>query len=388
MTALSSDAKAFAEVARAFVEEDLIPLERQVEDGLPDDVWKRLVRRASELGFTGLGFPAEYGGVEAGVTVLCAVMREFGRTSHSFFERLLLSVDRTLVYGSDEQKRRWLAPAIRGDLVTAFALSEPQSGSDARNLKTRAERRGDNWVISGHKVFTTLAPIADVVVTVAMSGLDEKGRPEISVFLVPTDTPGFSCGGLNDKAGYRGVPQSDTFFDGCMVGPEALLGRVGQGWEIVGSWTGAVRLVQAAICIGSAERCLDLAIPYANERTTFGQPLASRQAIQWMLADSAIDRAAAIQLTVHAARLADEGQPYAFEASCAKVFATEMAPRVIDRAQQIFGGYGYMRDYPFDMLQRDVRLARIGGGSTEMMRILIARDLLAGRRQTSSVPLA
>lgn len=382
MALLQEHEKDVRDVARPFVNQELIPLERKVEN-LDAEVWQRLARQAAELGFTGLGFPAEYGGVEASLTTICTVMREFGRTSHSFINRLLLAVDRTLVFGNEEQKRRWLEPALRGDCVTAFALSEPQGGSDAANLKTRAVRKSDGWVLNGQKVFTTLAPIADVVVTVVTTGQRSDGRQEVSLFLVPTDAPGFSCGGDNDKVGYRGVPQSDTFFDDCEIGDDALLGDVGGGWQMVNTWTDSVRVVQAAFCLGSAERCLDMAIDYANERVTFSAALATRQAIQWMLADSAVEWSSVLRLTRHAAELADEGKPFAFEAAMAKVAAGDMAGRVIDRAMQIFGGYGYMREYPFDLLQRDVRLVRIGGGSSEMMRLMISRDLLRGRKRLS-----
>ncbi|MGB8361511.1 MAG: acyl-CoA dehydrogenase family protein, partial [Acidimicrobiia bacterium] len=349
-------------MARRFVEERLIPHEREVESGLEESVWRDLIAESATLGLTGLRFPAEYGGGGAGLMATAVVMREFGRTSHSFITRLLLSVDTSLMFGTEEQKERWLRPALAGELTTAFALTETESGSDAATLKTMGVRSDGGWVLSGRKVFTTLARVSDLLVVVARTGEGEDHR-SLSVFAVPTDSDGVTLGAENDKVGYRGVPQSDVFLDECFVPDDSLIGDEGQGWDIVTAWTDSERLMQAAWCLGSAERALELAVGYAKERKTFGAPLATRQAIQWMIADSGAQLTAIRALVSDVARRADRGLDIRTEAASAKLIAAEVSGQVIDRCLQIHGGSGYMRDLPFDMLWRDVRLARIGGGT-------------------------
>lgn len=382
----ASEYAALQEMARRFVEERLIPHERDVESGLDEAIWQDLIAESAALGLTGLRFPAEYGGGGAGLMATAVVMREFGRTSHSFITRLLLSIDTSLMFGTEEQKDRWLRPALRGELTTAFALTETESGSDAATLKTRARRSDGGWLLSGRKVFTTLARVSDLLIVVARTG-DGDDHRSLSVFAVPTGSEGVTLGAENDKVGYRGVPQSDVFLDDCYVGEDALIGCEGQGWSIVTAWTDSERLMQAAWCLGSAERALELAIGYARERVTFGAPLATRQAIQWMIADSGAQLTAIRALVSDVARRADSGLEIRASAASAKLVAAEAAGQIIDRCLQIHGGAGYMRDLPFDMLWRDVRLARIGGGTSEVMRMLISRALLRQGLDLGRVPL-
>lgn len=383
----AEELRSLREVARRYVDECLVPLERAVEEGLDEEVWQDLTRQCYELGLRGLWFPSEYGGGDGGALEACVVLREFGRTSHSFLERLLFSVDASLHAGTPEQCERWLRPAIRGDIVCAFGLTESEAGSDAAAVRTTATRVEGGWVINGQKVFTTLASISAVVTVIAATGATDQRRPELTAFLVPTDSDGFRCGSENDKVGFRGVPQSAIFLDDCFVPDEAVLGGVGEGWKVVTGWANQERLMQAAWCLGAAERSLDLAIDYANQRVTFGKPLGQRQAIQWMVADSVVECLAIHQMVGETARLIDAGGDPQVRSAAVKLLSAERSARVIDRAQQVFGGMGYMRDLPFDQLLRDVRLARIGGGSSEMMRLIISRDALRNQRATSQFDL-
>lgn len=388
MAMTSEELRAIQEMCRAFVEDELIPLERLVDEkGLPEEEWERLTKVVVDLGLRGLRFPEHLGGAGGGVVATAVMMREFGRTAHSFLERLLLSVDTSLLSGSAAQQDAFLRPAIEGKTIMAFALSEPHSGSDAATVATTATRTDEGWVLDGRKVFATLAPIADVITVIARTGDREEGRNGLSAFIVTRGTPGLLLGPENDKVGYRGVPQSDVILDQCVVPHENIIGEPGDGWRITTTWTASERVMQAAWCLGSAERCLQLAADYAPRRETFGKPLSDRQAIQWMLADSALSCTAARALVTAAAEAADEGKDVAFDGACAKLFAGEMAGRVIDACQQIFGGQGYMRDYPFDMLSRDVRLSRIGGGTSEMMRMIISRSVLKGSWVAGNAPV-
>lgn len=379
--------EALRQTARTFVERRLMPLEGRIEDGLDDETWRGLANECASLGLTGLPFPVEYGGGGGGMLAQATVMREFGRTTHSFISRLLMAPDPTLIFGTPEQKERYLRPACEGQLICAFGLTESESGSDAANVSTTARLENGQWVINGSKVFTTRASIADVVITIATTGPGKDGRKELSAFIVPTDSPGFSCGKNNNKVGERAVPQSDTYFDDCRIPEDHILGKVGEGWRITTSWTSIDRMDQAAYCLGSAERCLELAIAHANNRVTFGKRLSENQAIQWMIADSSIECAIAAEMLSRAARDHDAGLDVTLRAAAAKLFSAEAAGRVIDRAQQIHGGLGYMRDLPFDLLGRDVRLGRIGGGTAEMMRLIIARDAVRHSRMPLYAPL-
>ena len=364
---------------RRFVAERLVPHERQVADD--DEVPAEIVAQMRELGLFGLSLPEAYGGLGVTMEEEVLVAFELARTSPAF--RSLIGTNNgigsqgILIDGTEAQKARWLPRLASGELIGAFALTEPGSGSDAASLATTAVRDGDVYVLNGTKRFITNAPEAGLFTVMARTDASIAGAGGISAFAVERDTPGLSIGRPDAKMGQRGAHTADVIFDDCRVPADNLIGgREGVGFKTAMRVLDKGRLHIAAVCTGAAERMLEDALRYAIERKQFGKPIAEFQLIQAMLADSRTEIYAARSMVLDAARRRDDGEDVATEASCCKLFASEMCGRVADRAVQIHGGAGYIADYGIERFYRDVRLFRIYEGTSQIQQLVIARAMI------------
>ena len=368
-----------AKTVREFVDERLRPIEKQVEDEdkIPDAVMKEM----AALGFFGLPIPEEYGGVGAGDLGYCIALEQFGRTSAAFSNLLgahsSIGSMSILLGGTDEQKRRYLPDLAAGRKLAAFSLTEPSSGSDAASIQTTATKRGDRWILSGTKIWVTNGPIADVVVVYAANDRTKAARGGISAFIVEKGFPGFRVGRVDEKMGLRGSYTAELIFEDCEVPDENVLGgQIGSGFRTALGALDVGRISLAAGAVGSSQHLLETAIEHSKRRQQFGKPIAANQAIQWMLADSAVEIHAARLMVYDAAWKIDSGKRASLEAAMVKVYATEMAGRVVDRVLQIHGGVGYMKDSPIERAYRDARILRIYEGTSEVQRMIIAEELL------------
>ena len=366
------------DTVRRFVAERLRPIEAEVAetDRVPDDVLAEM--RA--LGLFGLTIPEEYGGLDLSMEDECLVGIELGRTSPAFRSAFGTNVgigsQGLVMFGTDEQKRKWLPGIASGEIVTSFALTEPEAGSDSASVQTRATRDGDAYVLNGSKRYITNANRAGLFTVMARTNPDIKGGGGVSAFLVPRDLPGLSIGKPEKKMGQQGAHICDVIFDNVRVPAENRLGAEGEGFKVAMQVLDRGRLHISSVCIGVAERLLADCVAYAGERKQFGQPIASFQLIQGMIADSKTEAMAARALTLESARKRDAGHTVTLEAAAAKYYASEMVGRVADRAVQIFGGAGYVADYGIERLYRDVRIFRIYEGTSQIQQIVIARETM------------
>ena len=364
---------------REFVKGVLIPNENLVAETnqIPEDV----VAQMRELGLFGLAIPEAYGGLGVTMEEEVNIAFELGYTSPAF--RSLIGTNNgigasgIIIDGTAEQKQKYLPRLASGELIASFALTEPDAGSDAAALKTTAVRDGDHYVLNGTKRFITNAPLAGMFTVMARTNPEIKGAGGISAFVVERDTPGLSLGKPDHKMGQKGALTSDVILDNCRVPVSQLIGGAeGVGFKTAMKGLDKGRLHIAAICVGAAQRMLDDALRYAMERKQFGKPIAEFQLIQAMLADSKAEIYASRCMVIDAARKRDEGQNVGTEASCAKMFASEMCGRVADRAVQIHGGAGYVSEYGIERFYRDVRLFRLYEGTTQIQQIIIARNMM------------
>jgi len=364
---------------RRFVREQLVPHEQQVAD--TDEIPPALVAQMRELGLFGLSIPEQYGGL--GLTMEEEVLAAFeiARTSPAF--RSLFGTNNgigsqgILIDGTEEQKNTWLPRMASGEVVGSFALTEPGYGSDAGSLATSAVRDGDHYIINGTKRYITNAPEAGVFTVMARTDSTRKGPSGVSAFIVERSTPGISLGKNDKKMGQQGAHTCDVIFENCRVPATSIIGgKEGQGFKTAMKVLDKGRLHISAICVGVAERMLDDALRYAMERRQFGQPIAEFQLIQAMLADSKAEIYAARSMVLDAARRRDNREDISTEASCCKLFASEMCGRVADRAVQIHGGAGYMSEYAAERFYRDVRLFRIYEGTSQIQQLVIARNMI------------
>lgn len=362
-----------------FVRERLIPAENIVAetDEIPDDI----VAEMRELGLFGLCVPEEYGGLGLTMEEEVLVAFEIAKTSPAF--RSLIGTNNgigsqgLIVDGTEEQKQYYLPKLASGELIASFALTEPGSGSDAASLRTSAVRDGDFYVLNGTKRFITNAPEAGIYTVMARTNPEIKGAGGISAFIVEKGTPGLSLGKRDHKMGQKGAHTCDVMFDNCRVPAANIIGaKEGVGFKTAMKVLDKGRLHISAICVGAAERMLDDALRYAIERQQFGKPIAEFQLIQAMLADSKAEIYAARSMILDAARRRDNKEDISTEASCCKLFASEMCGRVADRAVQIHGGAGYVSDYAIERFYRDVRLFRIYEGTTQIQQLVIARNMI------------
>jgi butyryl-CoA dehydrogenase len=363
-------------MARDFAKKELEPFagEWDRKETFPE----KAVRKMGGLGLMGMMIPVEYGGAGAGAVSYSLALQEIAYACASTAVTMSvtnLSSDPILKYGSEKQKQRYLAPLARGEMLGAFAVTEPDAGSDPAGMTTRAEEKGDHYLVNGSKIFITNGSYADVIVLITRIG-SEKSNRGLSAFLLTKGTPGFRIGRKEDKMGLRASDTVELLFDDCRIPKENLLGKEGIGFKIAMVALDSGRIGIASQSLGIARACLHEAVSYAKTRKQFGKNIGSFQAIQWMIADTAAEIEAAHWLTLYAADKKDQGLPFKREASMAKLFASEMANRAAYRAVQIHGGYGYMKEYKVERLYRDARVTTIYEGTSEVQRIVIAREVL------------
>ena len=370
---LTDDQRSFRSLAREFLDKEVVP-HRTAWDRA-ESVDTAVIPKMGDLGFFGLTLPEEYGGAGGDHLTYCLAMEELGRADSSV--RGIVSVSNGLVgkvvaaHGSEEQKQRWLPGIATGRLLGCFGLTEPDTGSDAGNLTTRATRDGDDYVVNGSKMFITNGTWADVCLLFARTG--GPGPRGVSAFLVPTDTPGFARTEIKGKLGLRGQATAELSFADMRIPASAMLGAEGAGFKIAMYSLDKGRVSVAAGCVGIIAGCLEAAVSYAQERRQFGRPLASFQLVQDMIADISVDADAARLLVWRAADLIDRGEPFGVEASKAKYFASEAAVRAANLALQVFGGYGYVDEYPVQKYLRDARVMTLYEGTSQIQKLLIGR---------------
>ncbi|MDB5675338.1 MAG: acyl-CoA dehydrogenase [Sphingomonas bacterium] len=368
---------ALIDTVRRFVTERLRPLEAQVEvdDAVPDEI----IAEMRDMGLFGLSIAEEYGGLGLTMYEEARIGIEMGRTTPAFRSTFGTNVgigsQGLVMAGSPEQKVEWLPRIASGEIITSFALTEPDVGSDSGAVKTRAVKDGDVYRLTGTKRFITNADKADLFTVMARTG-EEAGGRGVSAFLVPRDLPGLSIGEPEKKMGQRGAKVADVIFDDVPVPVANRLGAEGEGFRIAMRVLDRGRLHIAAVCVGVAERLIVDCVAYATERKQFGKPIAEHQLIQAMIADSKTEALAARALVLETANAKDAGKDVVMESAAAKYYASEMVGRVADRAVQIFGGAGYIADYGIERLYRDVRLFRIYEGTSQIQQIIIARETL------------
>jgi alkylation response protein AidB-like acyl-CoA dehydrogenase len=372
---LSDEQVAVRKLASEFVDREIAPNAAAWDRAERVDL--QVVARLGELGLFGLTIDEAYGGSGGDHLTYCLVTEELGRGDSSV--RGIMSVSTGLVgrsidaFGSESQRREWLPRLCAGQALGCFALTEPDAGSDAASLSTRAERKGDRWVLSGTKTFITNGTWAKVALVFARTG--GPGANGITAFLVPTDLPGFTANEIHGKLGLRGQATAQLSLDSVEVPDSARLGDEGQGFTIAMSALAKGRLSLAAGCVGILQGCLDAAVDHARTREQFGRPIASFQLVQELIADIAVETDAARMLVWRAADLIDRGESFATAASVAKLYASEAAVRAANSALQVFGGYGYVDEYPAGKYLRDARVTTVYEGTSQIQKLIIGRAL-------------
>ena len=385
---LTAEQEMVVKTVRGFVEKELYPLEPEVErtGHVPKELGRDIQRKVKALGFYAPNIPEKYGGGGLDNVTMALLERELGRTSwalHVWWGR----PSNILCACNEEQKPRYLAPTVSGEKIDALAISEPDAGSDVRSMKCSARKVGADWVINGTKHFISHADVADFVILFAATGEDSPSplagegqgggsKKRITCFLVDRGTPGFEVRPGYQSVSVRGYNNSILTFDDCRVPASQILGDEGQGFEMANTWLRSTRISVAATSVGKARRAFDLALNHAARRRQFGSPIGKFQGVSFQLADMVTEIDAAEYLTLAAAWRLDQGLHADREIAQAKLYASEMAARVTDRAIQIFGGMGLMTELPLERMWRDVRVDRIWDGTSEIQRHIIARDLL------------
>jgi len=376
---LSSEHIALRDMVRSFVDKEVRPYARQWDE---ESVFPaKTVAKMGELGLLGVMVPEEYGGSGMDTISYSIAVEEIGKGDGSLGLTVAshnsLCVAHILAFGSEAIRRKYLPELASGRSLGAWALTEPGSGSDSLAMRTRAEWKKDRWVINGSKMFITQGSVAGVYVILAVTD-KEKGRDGVTAFLVEAGTPGLSVGRNLHKLGMRSSDTAELVFENLEVRPANVIGEVHSGFRDTMRNLAGGRISIAALAVGIGRGALEEAVSYAKERHQFGQPISSFQAIQWMIADAGTELDAASLLTFRAAYRKDSGKPFVQEAAIAKLFASEAAMRSTIKAVQIFGGYGYTREYPVERTMRDAKLCEIGEGTSEVQRMIIARRLIRG----------
>lgn len=374
---LTEDQKMIQELARNFAEAELAPIAAEIdkEERIP----KEIIEKMAEIGFTGLNVPEEYGG--SGLDTVCKVLviQELAKQCASTAEVISVHTLANWIfihYGNEEQKKKYLTAAVEGK-IGAFALTEPGAGSDASAAKTKAIADGDDYVINGNKCFiSNMGPTeGDYVVVIALTQ-PELGVKGMSAIVVDRGTPGFTIGKREEKMGIRGADISELIFEDCRVPKTNLIGKEGEGFKIAMQALDGGRIGMAAQALGIADAAIEASIKYMGERVQFGKPIGKLQGLQWYLADMGTRQEAARALVMEAAQAADDGEPLSKLAAMCKYCASESAVWIVNKALQIHGGYGYMRDYPIERMYRDARIVPIYEGTSEIQKVVISREMM------------
>ncbi|WP_374712870.1 acyl-CoA dehydrogenase [Symbiobacterium terraclitae] len=373
---LSQEQAMIRRLAREFAEGEVAPgaAERDKTGRFPLE----LVRKMGELGLMGIPYPEEYGGMGGDTVSYALAVEEISRVDGSLGITLAahcsIGMGPVYYFGTEEQKQRWLPGAARGEYLASFGLTEPGAGSDSAGTKTTAVRDGDGWLLNGTKIFITNAAYCGYIVCTAVTRPGE-GHKGISAFIVPNPTPGFTIGPAYDKMGLRSSDTRPLYFEDVRLPADALLGKEGEGFRQFMVTLDGGRISIGAMAVGIAQGALDAALAYARQRVQFGQPISKFQAIQFKLADMAMEIELARNMVLKAAWLKDQGRPFTREAAMAKLFASETAVRAANQAIQIHGGMGYMEEMPVSRFWRDAKLTEIGEGTSEIQRLVIARQM-------------
>lgn len=377
---LPEEIVAINSATRDLVHNFLIPMEPQVDKSgeVPEEGLKKL----RELGYYGITIPEEYGGMGLGQLAYCTVLLELGQAHVAFSHELGVSngigSHALLRFGNDKQKQEYLPRIATGEMVTAFAITEPQAGSDAANIRTTATRHRDGWLLNGTKLYITNASNADLFTVIAVNDKEKGSRGGMTAFLVERNAPGFQVAQILETMGSKPYVHGELVFEDCFVPDQNVLGEVGQGFKVAMLTLSEGRAHVAANACGAARRLLTMSTEWSKSRTAFGKPIGDNQAIQWMLADSATELYASEQMLLNVAWRLDRHERVDKECSMVKLFASEMVGRVADRAVQIHGGMGYMKELAVERIYRDVRVMRIYEGTSEVQRLIISRELLKG----------
>ena len=367
------------ETARKFADEVLAPRAREIDE--KEEFPTEVVRQMAELGFLGLPYPEKYGGAGLDMLAYAIAVEEVSRacasTGITLAAHVSLGCGPVAANGTEEQKMKFLVPMARGEALGAFGLTEPGAGSDAAGTQTRAEKVSGGWRVNGEKIYITNGSVAKYITFTAVTE-PGRGANGISAFILDTATPGYRAGVREKKMGLRGSDTVAVFFEDCLVPEGNLIGDPTGGFKAFMRTLTGGRISIGALALGIAQGAYEHARAYAKQRRQFNQPIANFQAVQFMLADMATKIEASRLLVYHAAMLRDAGRPYVVEASMAKLFASEAANWVTDKAIQIYGGMGYMREVPVERMHRDAKLMEIGEGTSEIQRLVIAREILAG----------
>ncbi|ANB55617.1 hypothetical protein GFC29_1007 [Anoxybacillus sp. B7M1] len=374
---LTKEQQMIKEMVREFAEKEIAPNAAKWDEEAYFSVG--IFKKMGELGLLGIPFPEEYGGAGGDTISYAVAVEEIGRacggTGLSYAAAVSLGASPIYYFGTEEQKQKWLVPMARGEALGAFGLTEPNAGSDAGGTRTRAVLDGDEYIINGEKCWITNAGHARQVIVTAVTGKDERGKNIISAIIVPTDTPGFTIRCNYDKMGVRASNTCELVLENVRVPKENVLGDPAKGFKQFLYTLDGGRISIAALAVGIAQAAFEKALQYAKERTQFGQSISKFQAIQFKLADMAMEIELARNMVYKAAWLKDQGKPFTKEASFAKLFASEAGFRICNQAIQIHGGYGYMKEYGVERHLRDIKLMEIGEGTSEIQRLVIARQL-------------
>ncbi|MGQ9619113.1 MAG: acyl-CoA dehydrogenase [Candidatus Aminicenantia bacterium] len=374
---LSEEQILLRDSVREFAEKEIAPKVKEMDE--KKEIPKDLLKKIAEMGYFGIIFPSEYGGAELSYIDYCIILEEISKFDPSIGLTIAahnsLCSNHIYLFGNDEQKKKFLTRLAKGETLGAWALTESGAGSDAGAIKTTAKKVGDKWIINGTKVFCTNGSISEIIVVMAVTD-KSKDKRGISAFIVEKGTKGFSVGKREDKLGVRASDTAELIFEDAEVPEENLLGEEGKGYHDALTVLDGGRVSIAAFSLGIAQGALESAIKYSKERIQFGQSISNFQAIQWMLAEMATEIEASRLLTLRAAQLKDKKVDAIKESSMAKYYSSEVAVKCANFAVQIFGGYGFTKDYPVEKLYRDSKIATIGEGTSEIQKLIIAKEVL------------
>jgi len=366
----------FRDTIARFVDNEVIPVAREIDE--TEEFPQEMFKKVAKLGAYGIRYPKEYGGTDANITMFCILCEELARGSMAVAAftamQCLMGTDFIFRYGTEDHKKRLLLPATKGEKVVAFALTEPEAGTDLSAIRTTAQKTKDGYVINGLKTWITNAPYADCI-TVLCQTDKEKGLKGLDFFLVEKGTSGLSVSSKFHKLGTKGTQVSEVAFDNCHIPLENRLGEKGKGHDNLRAILAEIRVMTAALSLGLARAAYKASLQYAKERIQFGRPIGKFQAIQMKIARMATEIEASKLMVYNTTRLMDKGNRCMKEASMAKYFASEVACRVADEATRIFGAYGYSMEYPVQRFYRDARFLLYGGGTSEILQVIIAKEL-------------